>query len=47
MACELGGGDGRSVDFELSLWLPIEIKSDKNVVFGTYPPDVDQEWVEV
>ena len=47
MACELGGDDGRSLDFKLSLWLPIEIKSDKNVVFGTYPPDVDQEWVEV
>jgi hypothetical protein len=41
MACELGGDDGRSLDFKLSLWLPIEIKSDKNVVFGTYPPDVD------
>ena len=46
MACKLGGGDGRSVDFELSLWLPTKVEV-KNVVFGTYPPDVDQEWVEV
>ena len=30
----------------MSLWLPTKVEV-KNVVFGTYPPDVDQEWVEV
>ena len=46
MACELGGGgDGRSVDFDESLAsLKVMVK---NVVFGTYPPDVDLGWVEV
>ena len=31
MACELGGGEGRSVDFGVSLWLPVKTKVIKRL----------------